>query len=119
MWLATSGGVDEPQDPSDSGRIEVSSRPSGMSRGDLKAAFNVFKKQTNATSGDSDEAYIQLHLQDVSLLPTVSRASTAGIWVVFFQIVPAIIVRTGLQDPHRPAELVHWAPVQLEARGVR
>ena len=84
MWLATSGGVDEPQDPSDSGRIELSSRPSGMSRGDLKAAFNVFKKQTNATSGDSDEAYIQLHLQDVSLLPTVSRASTAGIWVAFF-----------------------------------
>ena len=43
---------------------------------------------------------------------TVSRAIIAGIWVAFFQRVPAIIVRTGADlHKHRPARgLRRWNP---------
>ena len=47
----------------------------------------------------------------------VSRAIIAGIWVAFFQRVPAIIVRTGsgttvdldLSDPKHPKSCIRWS----------
>eukprot|EP01043_Picozoa_sp_COSAG02_P056268 COSAG02_NODE_6650_length_3436_cov_3.932673_1_plen_408_part_10 len=66
-WLATAGGVEEPEDPTDLGRVEVTSRPSRCSRGKFQHIFDVYRKQSNVTESAGDEAYVQFELKDVAL----------------------------------------------------
>ena len=75
LWLATQGGVDEPQDPSELGRIEATSMPSSFKRGTVKDIFNVNMKQNNV-SEEGDGAYVQVELKDCALIPTAYKIRT-------------------------------------------